>query len=316
MSKLSVKKLMKKDEISDMSDPNALLSTLSQSSAAMVAIIGGFLVSRLVSLSSEREGLKRQINAINQRLAQLNNEYKPVHEYRYQNSKSAFFGFVIEDLVKAESNDINYEKMVSENVPRGSSVKEMLPYAEELHKRVKGAYKNILDHLHDNDRDDLSISDLKARGIKISEKDEPIYEEVLEHIAEKLPSSSNSLIPMPTFRMSMPSPAWRHEIDARRLDESIREESELESKIRGSEQELKHLKNELDKIAHPIGVNPAVFILAVLSVVGILLPVIIMATDPKELGVKLTIILIGCFAIGLAGVLAYIIWYLNQLKEK
>lgn len=41
-------------------DPNWLLSTEAQSAAALVAIIGGFLVSRLVSLSSEREGLRRR----------------------------------------------------------------------------------------------------------------------------------------------------------------------------------------------------------------------------------------------------------------
>ena len=43
-----------------MSDPNWLLSTLAQSTAAVVAIVGGFLVSRLVQLSSEKEGLRRR----------------------------------------------------------------------------------------------------------------------------------------------------------------------------------------------------------------------------------------------------------------
>lgn len=42
-----------------MQDPNALLTTLSQSSAVMVAIIGGFLVSRLVALSRLIIGLQQ-----------------------------------------------------------------------------------------------------------------------------------------------------------------------------------------------------------------------------------------------------------------
>jgi hypothetical protein len=44
-----------------MIDEGSLLATLAQSSAAVVAIVGGFLVSRLVQLSSEREGLRRQL---------------------------------------------------------------------------------------------------------------------------------------------------------------------------------------------------------------------------------------------------------------
>src|SRR5690349_15864077 len=42
-------------------DPNWLLSTTAQSAAALVAIIGGLLVSRLVGLAGERESLQRQL---------------------------------------------------------------------------------------------------------------------------------------------------------------------------------------------------------------------------------------------------------------
>jgi hypothetical protein len=41
-------------------DPNWLLSTTAQSAAALVAIVGGFLVSRVVGLQSTRDGLLRQ----------------------------------------------------------------------------------------------------------------------------------------------------------------------------------------------------------------------------------------------------------------
>jgi hypothetical protein len=41
----------------DTTDPNWLLSSVAQSAAALVAIIGGFLVSRLVSLAVERNRL-------------------------------------------------------------------------------------------------------------------------------------------------------------------------------------------------------------------------------------------------------------------
>src|SRR5205085_1660535 len=44
-------------------DPNWLLSSTAQSAAALVAIVGGFLVSRVITLSTERQGLERRLRA-------------------------------------------------------------------------------------------------------------------------------------------------------------------------------------------------------------------------------------------------------------
>jgi hypothetical protein len=67
-------------------DPNSLLATLAQSSAAIVAIVGGFLVSRLVALSSEREGLRRQLESTRDRLRQVEGLFEEAHAYRFDNS--------------------------------------------------------------------------------------------------------------------------------------------------------------------------------------------------------------------------------------
>jgi len=108
-----------------MSDPNALLSTLSQSSAAMVAIIGGFLVSKLVAISSEREALKRQLKTARQHLKHIQPAYDDAYRYRLGNSKDTFSGLIQEELVDAGLNEVDYEALATENIPRGSSVEEM-----------------------------------------------------------------------------------------------------------------------------------------------------------------------------------------------
>jgi hypothetical protein len=43
-------------------EPEWLLSTTAQSSAALVGIIGGLLVSRLVAMAAERSAIERQLN--------------------------------------------------------------------------------------------------------------------------------------------------------------------------------------------------------------------------------------------------------------
>src|SRR5690349_6705477 len=45
-------------------DPNWLLSTVVQSTAAFVAIIAGFIISRLLALSAERSGFQTRIRDI------------------------------------------------------------------------------------------------------------------------------------------------------------------------------------------------------------------------------------------------------------
>ena len=45
-------------------DINALLSTIVQSAASFVAIVAGFIISRLLALSSERDGLLNRIREL------------------------------------------------------------------------------------------------------------------------------------------------------------------------------------------------------------------------------------------------------------
>ncbi len=299
----------------NMADPNPLLSTLTQSSAVMVAIIGGFLVSKLVALSSERAGITRQLRMAEQRLALIKADYEPAHQYRLENSQSAFFDFVLDDLIKAEADEVDYEALVAEHVPRGSSYEEMLPYAEALHKRVKEAFASILQAIRDDDTDLVDLSDLRQRGLVVPEEDEALYESVMEHVADRLPSPRTSWPAVPALRMPVVTPAWVHEVDARRLDDSIREETQLKAEMVATEHEVRRLRVDLDKIGQPVGVIPAVWILSLLSLLGIVVPVVVMAFHPDELQGWQSALLVSFFVVGLISVLGYILWYLQHLDS-
>ena len=49
-------------------DLNGLISTIISSTAALVAIIGGFLVSRVITLSGEKNGILKKIKEIDKEL--------------------------------------------------------------------------------------------------------------------------------------------------------------------------------------------------------------------------------------------------------
>lgn len=307
-----------------MSDPNSLLSTLSQSSAAMVAIIGGFLVSKLVAISSEREALKRQLKTARQRLKHIQPAYDEAYRYRLENSKDTFSGWIQDELVGAGLNEVNYETLAAENIPRGSSVEEMLPFGIALHERVKKAYETISPLLKDAYSDSsLDLDDLKKRGLKVTEEDESIYEDVFYKLKSKLPEQPTTnfmgiLTKAPYLNMGAVGairPAWSHDIDARRLDESIREEQDLKEQLVATESEISRLTYDLAKLGKPDGVMPAVFILSSLSLLGIVFPVIVMAFSPTKLTAGLAAVLIGSFVVGLVSVLGYIVWYLKKINR-
>ncbi len=297
-----------------MSNPNDLLTTLSQSSAVMVAIIGGFLVSRLVALSSEREGIRRQLRAACERLALLQADYGPAYEHRLHWSQDYFDDMVVDKLI--EDRDADIEELIKEYVPRGSSMEEITPYAHELNSRVDNAFSQILGLLHQEDGRSIDLDDLKQRGLKVSDRDEYILESVLYQIKSSMPSPQSMFGPVDSFIMPPIQSAASQQTEARRFDDAVKAELELAGQITATEHEIERLDSELTRLGRPVGVVSATWMLAILSVTGIVVPVVVMAMDPTRLAVWVKVVLIALFVVGLAALLLYIIWYLKHLDNK
>ncbi len=303
-----------------MSDPNWLLSTLAQSTAAIVAIVGGFLVSRLVQLSSEKEGLRRRLTNLRDELKQVATLFEAAHEYRLENSRDAFYGWVLKDLVKRDDH-FDPQSLLEENIPRGSSMEEMADYLDELVQRVDAALGNVGAYLEQDDTRDVTIEELEGRGMKVPPGDRDIYESIEYHLLDDLPEKSYDAGPLGL--MVNPVPRWRMPpiespaiatTELRRLDESIREEQDLLSRRSMLEAELCRLTAAVQQIGKPVGVSSAVAILGIYSMLGIVAPVVVMAFFPLAMDIWLAWSLVGLFVVGLALVVIYIYWYAKSLN--
>src|SRR5664280_3740674 len=115
-------------------DGSVLLATLAQSTAAVVAIIGGFLVSRLVALSSEREGLRRQKASAEAHLLSVAADYEAAHAYRLGRSIDDFEDWALDCLVDGKFDEA---ELFRNRIPRGSSEDEMRPIFEDIRARVE-----------------------------------------------------------------------------------------------------------------------------------------------------------------------------------
>ena len=303
-----------------MGDPNWLLATLSQCAAGIVAIIGGFLVSRLVALSSEREGVKRQLREAESRNGQARVAYDAAHQARREQSESSFLGFVIDDLSKmvAELSDIDVDSLVDDNIPRGSNEAEMKEYASRLINEAVQVRESISRYIKATDRKgEVHLEDLCERGLSVPNVQEYLYEHVSYELLKRLPERKRSgmLVDIPAFVMPPMQVAGSHEVEMRRFDETIAKEYETQAALDASAGDVVRNNDELRKLAAPVGVVQAVWVLISLAVLGILPPIIVMAFDPKVVPFIGKLGLIALFVLSLAILLSYVVWYFRKLKR-
>jgi hypothetical protein len=78
--------------------------------------------------------------------------------------------------------------------------------------------------------------------------------------------------------------------------------------------EVERLSSDLEQFAQPVGVVSAIVILAIYSVLGTVLPLIVMGMEIDRPPIWLWITLLSGFVAGLASVLRYIGWYLRLIR--
>lgn len=297
-------------------DPSTLLAALSQASAVLVAIIGGFLVSRLVAISSEREGIRRLADAAAGRIEHVESELNDARDTRLDTAKRYFYEKAVEKFLENPSLDL--DALVHEHVTRGTEEEELKPYAVSLRQRTADALKSIKAIIKQGDNKNLELDHLVNRGLMIEEADVDLYEQAFEYQRATLPDpktlnvfQSGSFYDLAKITAGI-KPAWIYEMDARRMDEEIRAESDLRMQLRAATAERDRLNDEMIRVGRPAGVAAAMWMLGLLSL-GILVPVVMMAFEPKGLDIWSKGGLLFSFIIGLVAILWYVGWFWRKI---
>ncbi|WP_458352413.1 hypothetical protein [Peribacillus frigoritolerans] len=130
-------KLQKKGEVEILND---LITTIIAATAGLVAIIGGFLVSRVIAIASEQNGIKRRIKEIdNDRIAKKDMLANAI-EFLFQDDLN---DFVSKDNIKRIIHGKTLEEVIEEDEYNYLSKEELEPY----YKQVK-EMSNELFELH------------------------------------------------------------------------------------------------------------------------------------------------------------------------
>jgi hypothetical protein len=149
----------------------------------------------------------------------------------------------------------------------------------------------------------------------VPDSDREMYELVVRSVIKNFPGRPSAFgDPMSDYILPTVQSDVFVSIDLRRLDEAIRDESETSARKRMFEVEVDRLGKELRFAGRPTGVTPAILILAINSLLGIVAPVVVIAAGPKRLADAITWTLVALFVVGLVPVLGYMLWYAKGLN--
>lgn len=106
-------------------DLTSLITAIMSSTAALVAIIGGFLVSRVISLSNDQSFLKRKIEEINITIDSKNELVNSITKFLFEDDLN---DFVTTSNMKLLINDYSLEEIIKEDEYTYLSKEELEPY--------------------------------------------------------------------------------------------------------------------------------------------------------------------------------------------
>lgn len=289
-------------------DPNWLLSSTAQSAAAMVAIIGGFLVSRLVSLSADRNAILQRLEDLGTRRALKADEHREVRDERFAVTKRWFINDRLKEVV-AHRGMADPESLL-DRIGVGSSLDEMRPVAQHLLAAVQAAFALIEARYTGASIPPPTAEGLRRDGLTIPAADEEIYEGVASSIGEGRPRTPNRLYPV------MPLPSVKPAIVYQRQDDRVARERELRSELRFLDKELMVTVERLASFEKPKGITGAVLALTYLAVAGVLLPVVLMAFRPVPDNSVSRVIVVLAFTSGLLVLLFYFIGHARSFRPR
>lgn len=279
-------------------DPNWLLSTTAQSAVALVAIIGGFLVSRVLGLNSEREQLLRKCRELRNRAQVLGASYQEIHDERLAISQEWFLEAHLDKILDTRGA-VSAEELLDHGIPIGSSDEEMAPFAARLLRCVVEARAPI-EATSASGAPASSAIDLRAAGVEIPRDDEWIYNEAAKALEER--RGPRSTWP------SIMSEATRDttNIQLRRQDERIAKETAVKTELDLVESEQSSTLSELDRLGNPWGLKSGLVMLAYLLLVGVIYPVYLLMQRPVPSGQDTRTLVAVLFLSGLVGLVVYI----------
>lgn len=281
-----------------MYDLTSILITISAASASFVAILGGFIASKLITISGERNSNEERLKEIEkEKRFLLDNNDKLVQELLEEDS----IVFIIEHIVEL-INQSKLEEIYDTNVVQKIQLEDLKPFWEKAENLMIEYYRAI------ENEEELNQDDIPISLAKKYKKDSFAYE-VCEEIAREIKKTTH-LTSRFDFIANIRPPRitgkWYFENES-----IIKENNKKLDKLKFEEEQIKQRNRSLNS---PKSMNIGFIIFAIFSLFCIVLPLVFspLTTNCYELFIVIKIIFISVFVIGLTAVFLYLLSLLRK----
>lgn len=328
--------------MSEISDVNWLLGTVTQSSAALIAIVGGLLVSRYVALHAEQDGAARRVQDLRRRrdeaFTRRSRDLEELNLYKVNevlNSSDVYelltdreFQVDIPDLFNAIGVDEDtldpkiltsaFSQLNQDLKSASEALRSLVPISEEQKDWLEFKRSNNLSTGNPSAWEWMydTITDLRVSEAK------QLAKKRAQAAREKLGVFSG----FPNHDLQMPRiPAYNPTADGiNRLmnsqydlarEETLRRQIEQStSEVRAAEQEQRLAEETLQATRQPEGFSLALQVLSVLAILGMALPVSIMGIGILSIPYWARFTVIALFFVGVSFLLRFLFVYASYLR--
>ena len=166
---------------------DALITTIITSTAALTAIIGGFLVSRVITLSSEQNGINRKIRELTN---EINAKQDMLNEVTNYIIRDDAFDFIFENIDDLSTSGLPLEAIHKNDQYTELSVNQLEPFVEEF----RSIYDELFTLMEESYTLPHDFNDFrKSLNTELSKPDMlDYYDLAYDHIYDLLPKDISS----------------------------------------------------------------------------------------------------------------------------
>jgi hypothetical protein len=292
-------------------DPAPFLSTIAASSAAMVAIVGGLLVARFVTLISEREGAQQVLDDAKERLSTAHKRAKETEERLVNWDVGDFFDRQVLHAIGDGTKDMRELRAIngSARLPDEKIASVVSEVAAEF-ETARNALPGFIQSTPEGARvTHAGWEDFKAKTSGLPETSwdevwEIVYIDLLTPPQPRAPAGSIfgdfplSVPLIPPVPQYVALGEQRRDALRANLDRAQQQEEDIEG-------EVGRLQPARDAIVRPKGLGWGLVVLSVFTVVGVINPVWLMSRAPERLSAHMGEAVFWLFFIGLLALLVY-----------
>lgn len=288
------------DEEIKMYDLTNVLITISAASASFVAILGGFIASKLISINAERNSNDERLKEIEREKEFLYKQNNKLIQELLEEDSLVFILEHISELIEQKEVEDVYDS----GVVQGIQIEDLRPFWN----RAKELLLQYCESIGKNE--ELNIHGVPTSIINKYPEDDFAYE-VCEAIASEFKKHQNK-----NARFAF----WDHFSTPRirgkwysEYEETIKNNTRSIEKLDFEEEQIKHKNKYLNS---PKGMRKGFVIFAIFSLLCIVAPLVFspLSTNDYCLFVKYKIIFIAIFIIGLTAIFLYLLSLLDNKK--